>query len=113
MQVRPKKTKKKILITITVILSLAVGGFVAYLYATWPNGSSTDSSSSQTETKRPADTDTNSDQTNGPTTNTPNTNSNSEEQTTVDGKTPIQYEGQTTETEPSTDNEQFRIPEGQ
>ncbi len=113
MQVRPKKTKKKILITITVILSLAVGGFVAYLYVTWPNGSSTDSSSSQTETKRPADTDTNSDQTNGPTTNTPNTNSNSEEQTTVDGKTPIQYEGQTTETEPSTDNEQFRIPEGQ
>ena len=113
MQVRPKKTKKKILITITVILSLAVGGFVAYLYVTWPNGSSTDSSSSQTETKRPADTDTNSDQTNGPITNTPNTNSNSEEQTTVDGKTPIQYEGQTTETEPSTDNEQFRIPEGQ
>ena len=111
MQVRPKKTNKKILITITVILFLAVGGFVAYLYVTWPNDSSTDSSSSQTETKSPTDTDTNSDQTNGPTTNTPNTNSNSQEQTTVDGKTPVQYEGQTTETAPSTDNEQFRIPE--
>ena len=107
MQVRPKKTKKKILITITVILSsLAVGGFVAYLYVTWPNGSSTDPNSSQTEAKRPTDTD----QTTNP---TPNTNSDSQEQTTVDGKTPVQYEGQTTETTPSTDNEQFRIPEGQ
>ena len=111
MQVRPKKSNKKILITITVILSLAVGGFVAYLYVTWPNDSSTDSSSSQTETKRPTDTNTN--QTTNPTTNTPNTNSNNQEQTTVDGKTPVQYEGQTTETAPSTDNEQFRIPEGQ
>ena len=111
MQVRPKKTNKKILITITVILFLAVGGFVAYLYVTWPNGSSTDSNSSQSETKRPTDTNTN--QTTNPTTNTPNTNSNNQEQTTVDGKTPVQYEGQTTETAPSTDNEQFRIPEGQ
>ena len=111
MQVRPKKTNKKILITITVILFLAVGGFVAYLYVSWPDSSSTDSNSSQSETKRPTDTNTN--QTTNPTTNTPNTNSNNQEQTTVDGKTPVQYEGQTTETAPSTDNEQFRIPEGQ
>lgn len=108
MQVRPKKTNKKILITITVILFLAVGGFVAYLYVSWPGSSSTDSNSSQSETKRPTDTNTN--QTTNP---TPNTNSDSQEQTTVDGKTPVQYEGQTTETAPSTDNEQFRIPEGQ
>ena len=106
MQVRTKKTNKKILITITVILFLAVGGFVAYLYVSWPGSSSTDSNSSQTEAKRPTDTD----QTTNP---TPNTNSDSQEQTTVDGKTPVQYEGQTTETTPSTDNEQFRIPEGQ
>lgn len=111
MQVRPKKSNKKILITITVILFLAVGGFVAYLYVSWPGSSSTDSNSSQSETKRPTDTNTN--QTTNPTTNTPNTNSNNQEQTTVDGKTPVQYEGQTTETAPSTDNEQFRIPEGQ
>ena len=108
-----KKTKKGLIITLSVVIALIVMGFMAYLYLSQPAIDNSTDTNAQTETSQTTDNESTPDEATNSTTNTPSTSSNSQEQTIVEGKTPVQYEGQTPEDTPSTDNERFRIPEDQ
>lgn len=109
MQVRPRKSNKNkiILIIITALLLVLVGGALAYMYASRPFESSVDTQKESSNTDKVIEE---SEKTPSKTDSTPAAN---DEPTKVEDKTPIQYEGEKIDDEPITDNEQFRIPEGE
>ena len=106
MRVEPKKSNKKRLTIVAVVLLLVVSvGFAYYLYTTKPS-----------DIQEVKDTTSNSNQEEQTDINTDSTSEESqttEEPTKVEGKTPTQYEGEDFNNEPDTDNERFRIPEGE
>ena len=107
MRVEPKKPNKKRLTIVAVVLLLVVSvGFAYYLYTTKPSDiqemKDTTSNSNQQEEQTDINTDSTSEE-----------SQTTEEPTKVEGKTPTQYEGEDFNNEPDTDNERFRIPEGE
>lgn len=110
MRVESKKSNKKRIAIVIVVLLLVVGvGFAYYLYTTKPSDSSNDTkiqnkTSGSTQKEDSTDTSAGSSSDEIQTT---------EEPTKVEGKTPTQYEGEDFNNEPPTDNERFRIPEGE
>ncbi len=109
MQVRPKKLNKRKITLIIIIILLLVGGVFTYLYASRPFDSSVETPNESLDINKSTDENKIS---------TPEAKSKpgqptSKEPTKVEGKTPIQYEGEKISDEPMTDNEQFRIPEDQ
>lgn len=110
MQVRPQKPNKKKVLTIIIIILLLAGGVFAFVYATRPL--ETDNSSDTSETTN-TDNSSNTNDSPGTSTDAPDSNSTNNTPTKVQDKTPVQYEGGQVDDEPTTNNEQFRIPEGE
>lgn len=107
MRVEPRKSNKKIAIPILIITLLVIGGVCLYLYATNPFGSIDDTSSSKSTGVDASSKNTSAEST------SQSSQSTTKEPTKVENKTPIQYEGEQVDDGPTTDNEQFRIPEDQ
>lgn len=102
MRVQPKRSNKKSLFISIIIILVIAGGVATYLLFTYPTSTHT------SDTQKTIDSDSQD------TTDTETIDSTQNQQdapTKVEDKTPIQYEGEQTNDEPTTDNERFRIPE--
>ena len=115
MRIGSKKSSKKPMIIIGIIVVLAVtGGVGAYLYLNKDSSDSTNSDSSSNQDSTSSSSTQEEDNSTTNETQDTQTETETENQTKVEGKTPVQYEGENFEEEtPSSnpDNERFRIPE--